>query len=137
RHLVLAEFGVATAGESQESIFRGVRASPAWAQAALGEVLERLGRLPQRVVQVTIFSVDPAARLPTRRWSWAWTPAMYAMLSEWQTAPRKWRRTGFHRYDLASYPVGRDVLYNRTPDFKLYYRRLSSANPDGRPLFRE
>jgi hypothetical protein len=126
--LVLAELGIATAGPE---------ANPAWARSALSEVLEEVGRHPAGAAQITVFSVDVAARLRARRWNWAWTPAMYQMLAEWQSAVSRWQAKGFHRYDVTSYPVGRDILYHRSSSLKLYYRRLHADTLKGEPLFIE
>jgi len=80
-------------------------------------------------------SVNVPARLSDRRWNWAWTPQMYEMLKEWQAAPRKWRKEGFHRYDPSSYPVGRDILFLDRPDARIVYRKLPVFKAPGIPLF--
>jgi len=135
--LVIPELGIATAGSSGEPGYLGVHASPAWAKAAFGDVLLRLGRHPAGTVQITVFSVNVAARLWAHRWSWAWTPALYDMLAQWREAPARWRREGFHRHDLLSYPSGKDIFYGRTENVKVYYRRLGNRFWAGHPVFRE
>src|SRR4029079_8085960 len=90
KHFVLPEFGIAT---------QGPKATPLWASRTLADILEELSRHPAGVEELTVFSVNVSARMKDRRWSWAWTPQMYEMLKEWQTAPRTWRKEGFHRYD--------------------------------------
>lgn len=135
--LVIPELGIATAGSSSEPGYLGICASPAWAKVAFGDVLLRLGRHPAGTVQITVFSVNVAARVRARRWSWAWTPAMYDMLAQWREAPDRWRRSGFHRHDLLTYPVDQDILYGRTETVKVYYRRLRNRFWEGQPVFRE
>jgi hypothetical protein len=136
--MVFPEFGIATAGPARRWFTpRRHRADPAWATEALAEILEELGKRPGGVQAITVFSVNVSGRLSTRRWNWAWTPTMYAMLKEWQDAPRKWRRHGFHRYDPLSYPVGRDVLYLNRPDLRVVYRKLAAERSAGVPLFEE
>jgi len=126
--LVLAELGIATTGKN---------AGPSWARTALAEVLRKISRHPAGCAQLTVFSVDVASRLTSRRWGWAWTPAMYQMLAEWQQTPYAWQADGFHRYDLSTYPVGRDVLYHQSGSLRVYYRRLRTTTQNGEPLFCE
>jgi hypothetical protein len=96
-----------------------------------------LGRHPAGVEGLTVFSVNVAGRLPKKRWSWAWTPVMFEMLKEWENAPRRWRKDGFHRYDPLTYPVGRDILYIDRPDLRIVYRKLAVSKAPGVPLFYE
>jgi len=126
--LVIPELGMATAGPG---------ANPHWAEDALGDVLMTLGRHPGGVAGMTVFSVNAARRVPGRRWNWAWTPMMFEMLKEWESAPRRWRKEGFHSYDPLSYPVGRDVLYINRPDLRIVYRKLSVSKKPGVPWFFE
>lgn len=95
RPIVIPEFGVATAGESHEIGYDGMRATPHWAESALAQALTLLGHHRGKVTQVTLFSVNVAERLPARRWSWVWTPTMLRMLEEWQHAPARWKAGGF------------------------------------------
>ena len=126
--IVIPEFGIATDGPG---------ASPRWAQDTLGDILMTLGQHPAGVECVTVFSVNVAARVPHRRWNWAWTPVMFEMLKEWQREPRRWHKDGFHRYDPLSYPVGRNVLYLDRPDLRIMYRKLSESKRPGVPYFYE
>jgi hypothetical protein len=126
--LVIPELGVATAGP---------HANPRWAQDTLGDILMSLGRHPAGVSGLTVFSVNVARRLPKKRWNWAWTPVMFEMLKEWEAAPRRWRKDGFHRYDPLTYPVGRDILYLDRPDLRIVYRKLAATNAHGAALFHE
>jgi len=126
--IVIPELGVATAGPG---------ASPRWAQETLGDILMSLGRHPAGVEGLTVFSVNVAGRLPKKRWSWAWTPVMFEILKEWESAPRRWRKDGFHRYDPLAYPVGRDILYIDRPDLRIVYRKLAAFKSPGVPLFYE
>jgi hypothetical protein len=135
--LVIPELGIATSGMALEPGHAPILATPAWATAIFGEVLKRLGQHPAGTAQITVFSVDVAARLFAHRWSWAWTPEMYDMLSEWNDSPKTWRADGFHRHDLLSYPEDQDILYGRTDQVKVYYRRLRNRFWAGRPVFRE
>jgi hypothetical protein len=128
--LVIPEFGIATEGPKRARF-------PRWAAETLGEVLEEFSRHPAGVEEITVFSVNVPARIQNRRWSWAWTPMMYEMLKEWQAAPRRWRKAGFHRYDPASYPVGRDVLYIDRPDLRIVYRKLAEQHAPGVPFYQE
>ena len=126
--LVIPELGIATTGPG---------ASPKWAEDALGDVLMALGRHPGGVAGITVFSVNAARRMPGRRWNWAWTPMMFEMLKEWESAPRRWRKEGFHDYDPLSYPVGRDVLYVNRQDLRIVYRKLAISKKPGVPWFFE
>jgi hypothetical protein len=133
--LVLPEFGIATQGP-----MRGAKkavANPSWAADALAEILEELSRHPAGVASITVFSVNVSGRMSARRWNWAWTPQMYEMLKEWQAAPHRWKKTGFHRYDPMSYPVGKDVLFLNRSDVKIVYRKLAEVRASGVPLFEE
>src|SRR5262249_42224617 len=112
-------------------------ADPVWAHETLGDLLEVLAKHPAGVEEITVFSVNVSGRMNDRRWNWAWTPWMYAMLKEWHTAPRKWRKTGFHLYDPLSYPVERNVLYIDRPDLRVVYRKLAREQAPGVPLFQE
>jgi hypothetical protein len=94
RPVVIPEFGVATAGESHDPGTAGMYSTPRWAEAALGQALKVLGHHHGKVTQITLFSVNVAARMPARRWSWAWTPQMLHMLEEWQQSPSQWK--GLH-----------------------------------------
>jgi hypothetical protein len=126
--LVIPELGIATAGPG---------AGPHWAENALGDVLMALGHHPGGVAGITVFSVNAAGRIPGKRWNWAWTPMMFEMLREWEYAPRRWRKEGFHRYDPLTYPVGRDVLYIDRPDLRIVYRKLATSKKPGVPWFFE
>lgn len=123
--LVIPEFGIATAGPARW--FARHRATPAWARGALQEVLAELSRHPAGVQEMTVFSVNVAERVKNRRWSWAWTPTMFAMLKEWRAAPKRWTPGGFHRYDPLSYPMNRCVLFLDKENVRIVYRRLPGA----------
>jgi hypothetical protein len=126
--LVIPELGIAAAGPG---------ADPRWAENVLGDVLVALGRHPGGVAGITVFSVNVAGRVPGKRWSWAWTPRMFEMLREWEYAPRRWRKEGFHRYDPLTYAIGRDVLYIDRPDLRIVYRKLATSKKPGVPWFFE
>ena len=108
--LVIPELGIATGGHPTQPRQWAIAATPQWGQAALGDVLMALGRHPAGVAQMTVFSVNVAARLESRRWNWAWTPRMFDMLAEWREMPRHWKKDGFHRYDPSSFPLGKDTF---------------------------
>jgi hypothetical protein len=136
--LVIPEFGIATERRGRAWFRTKTRWSdPEWAAGALGDVLAILGKHPAGIEQITVFSVNVTGRMENRRWSWAWTPRMYEMLREWQSAPRRWNKEGFHRYDPQSYPVGRDVLFMNRKDLKIVYRKLAVSKATGIPLFQE
>jgi hypothetical protein len=135
--LVIPELGIATGGIARRPIEWAVRASPEWGETVLGEVLVSLGKHSAGVAQMTVFSVNVGARMESRNWNWAWTPRMFDILAEWRESPRTWKKKGFHRYDPSSYPLGADILLDRRPGMKIYYRRLSNSRSTGRPIFLE
>ncbi len=135
--MVIPELGIATGGQSKLPIQWAVSATPEWGNAALSEVLLILGRHQAGVAQVTVFSVNVAARMKARTWDWAWTTEMYDRLTEWRENPSGWRKGGFHRYDPATYPIGKNVLLDNRPGLKIYYRRLSNEDAAGHPLYLE